>query len=130
MQRRDEASAREKAYSLIQRKILSGEWSGGTAVSELALSKEMGLSRTPIREAVRQLAGEGFLEEVSGRGMAVARIRRSDIAELYELREAIEVFAVGKAARIGLSNSDVRRLEGFLADCEKLRETLESNGRP
>src|SRR4051794_18424985 len=114
MQMRDEGSAREKAYSHIQRKILSGEWAGGSPVSELALSKEMGLSRTPIREAVRQLAGEGFLEQVAGRGIAVAQIRRSDIAELYELREAIEVFAVGKTARVGLSGSDVRRLEGFL----------------
>jgi DNA-binding GntR family transcriptional regulator len=126
---REEGSAREKAYQHIQEKILTGEWPGGAPVSELALAKEMGLSRTPIREAVRQLAGEGFLEDLANGGMAVAQLRRADIAELYELREAIEVYAVGKAASIGLRSSDIVRLEGFLGECEDLRELLEQRGQ-
>lgn len=122
-------SARERAYEFIQGKILSGEWIGGTVVSELALSKEMAISRTPIREAVRQLAGEGFLEQAPNRVMAVATLTRADIADLYELREAIEVYAVGKAARFALGGGHLERLRGFLCDCEALVIDLEKGGK-
>lgn len=128
MQTRADSSARERAYDHILGRILGGEWPGGTIVSELALSKELGVSRTPVREAVRQLTGEGFLEESPNRGLAVATISRNDIAELYELREAIEVFAVGKAACVRLSASDRDRLQGILADIDALRESLEKSG--
>jgi len=124
-----DSSARERAYEYIQGKILSGEWSGGTVLSELALSKEMAISRTPIREAVRQLAGEGFLEQAPNRVMAVASLTRADIADLYELREAIEVYAVGKAARFTLSDAHLERLRGFLKDSEALVADLDASGR-
>lgn len=124
-----ESSARERAYEYIQGKILSGEWSGGTVLSELALSKEMAISRTPIREAVRQLAGEGFLEQAPNRVMAVAALTRADIADLYELREAIEVYAVGKAARFAVGGAHLERLRGFLRDCEALVIDLEKGGQ-
>ncbi len=124
-----DSSARERAYEYIQGKILSGEWSGGTVLSELALSKEMAISRTPIREAVRQLAGEGFLEQAPNRVMAVATLTRADIADLYELREAIEVYAVGKAAGFGMGGGHLERLRGFLGDCETLLADLENRGR-
>lgn len=123
-----DSSARERAYAHIQGKILSGDWGGGFIVSELALSREMGISRTPIREAVRQLAGEGYLEQGPNRVMAVARLTRSDIRELFELREAIELFAARKAARTRMSCADVVRLRGFLAEAEGLREELETSG--
>jgi len=128
MQIRGDSSARERAYDYILGRILAGDWPGGTIVSELALSKELGVSRTPVREAVRQLTGEGFLEENPSRGLAVATVTRSDIAELYELREAIEVFAVGKAARVRMSASDRGRLEGILGETDELRRSLEGSG--
>ncbi|MEP6537004.1 MAG: GntR family transcriptional regulator [Bryobacteraceae bacterium] len=127
--RQKDSSARERAYEYIQGKILSGQWSGGTVLSELALSKEMAISRTPIREAVRQLAGEGFLEQAPNRVMAVASLTRADIADLYELREAIEVYAVGKAARFVLSAAHLERLRGFLNECESLVKDLEVSGQ-
>ena len=86
--RRKESSARQRAYDLIQKKILSGAWPGGAVVSELVLSREMGSSRTPILEAVRQLAGEGLLSHTSHGPMAVTNLTRVDIAKIYELREA------------------------------------------
>lgn len=124
-----DSSARERAYEYIQGKILSGEWSGGTVLSELALSKLLVISRTPIREAVRQLAGEGFLEQAPNRVMAVASLTRADIADLYELREAIEVYAVGKAARLGVGGANLERLRGFLQDCETLVTDAEKLGQ-
>jgi DNA-binding GntR family transcriptional regulator len=125
-----ESSARQRAYEFIQNKILTGVWPGGTVISELALAREMGSSRTPIREAVRQLAGEGFLEEAPNRTMAVAKLTRADIAEIYELREAIEVYAVGKAAKLTLGPPVIDRLRGFLNECDNLRIALEKSRRP
>jgi DNA-binding GntR family transcriptional regulator len=87
-------------------------------------------SRTPIREAVRQLAGEGYLEQAPNRTMAVAKLTRADIAEVYELREAIEVYAVGKAARFALGPPVIERLRGFLNECEALRVALNKSRRP
>src|SRR5262249_11400151 len=84
-------SSRERAYLYIQRKIGSGELPGGGAVSELALAKEIGISRTPIRESIGQLIAEGLLEQSPNRGVVVVQMRRSDIVDLYELREALEV---------------------------------------
>lgn len=125
-----ESSARQRAYDFIQNKILSGAWAGGTVVSELALSREMGSSRTPIREAVRQLAGEGLLSQTSHGPMAVTNLTRVDIAEIYELREAIEVYAVSKAARFSLGTPVLDRLHGFLGECESLRVALEVERQP
>jgi len=124
------SSARQRAYEFIQHQIISGNWPGGTVVSELAVSREMGSSRSPIREAVRQLAGEGFLEQAPNRTMAVAKLSRADIAEIYEIREAIEVYAVGKAARSPLNGPVVERLRSFLQECESLRIALEKDGHP
>jgi DNA-binding GntR family transcriptional regulator len=125
---RNNSSARQRAYEYIQGRILSGDWIGGTVISELALSRELTISRSPIREAVRQLAGEGFLEQAPNRVMAVATLTRADIADLYELREAIEVYAVGKAARFAVGGAHVERLRGFLSECDSLLLDLGKGG--
>ncbi len=82
-----ESSARQRAYDFIQKKILSGAWAGGTVVSKVALFRAMGSSRTPIREAVRQLAGEGLLSQTSHGPMAVTNLTRVDIAELLAIHQ-------------------------------------------
>ena len=59
---------RSGVYLYIQQKIVSGELQAGEAVSELAIAKELGSSRTPVREALGQLAAEGFLDQTPNRG--------------------------------------------------------------
>src|SRR5579884_1684081 len=117
-------SIREKAYVHIQRKIASGEMRPGDAVSELALSKELGSSRTPIREAIGQLVSEGLLEQVHNRGAIVVQLTRQDIIDLYELREALEVYAVAKVAREGASRGDLERLGALTNEVLLLRDEL------
>ena len=92
------------------RKIASGELCAGDAISELSVTKDLGVSRTPVREALGQLAAEGILEQSPNRRAAVAKLTRQDIIELYELREAIEVYAVGKAARYPSHRTDIDKL--------------------
>ena len=91
-------SIRERAYLHIQQLLLSGKLEAGSSVSEQMLAKDLGSSRTPIREAMNQLAAEGLLEPSPNGGMIVTQLGREDIIELYELREALEVYAVGKDA--------------------------------
>jgi DNA-binding GntR family transcriptional regulator len=81
-------SIRQKAYLFIQRKIAAGELAAGAAVSELEIAKELGSSRTPIREAISQLTAEGLLEQTPGGGVLVVRFTRDNIVDLCELREA------------------------------------------
>ena len=102
--RDQEVLMRDQAYAYIQKKILSGDLPAGGAVSELNIAKELGSSRTPIREALGQLVAEGLLEQIPNRGAVVVQFGRQDIVDLFELREALEAFAVEKVARGRLGN--------------------------
>ena len=109
-----EISIREKAYLHIQQLVAGGKLQAGSAISELQLAKDLGSSRTPIREAMNQLAAEGMLEQAAGGGMLVAHIKRDDIVELYELREALEVYAVARVAAMPLRAEDKHRLQELI----------------
>ncbi len=122
-------SIREKAYIHIQRRIANGTLASGCGVSELLLSKELKSSRAPIREAMHKLAAEGLLEQNPSGGMVVAQLKREDIIELYELREALEVYAVGKVARSGMLPSDRLRLQRLVDEVADLRRELERSKR-
>lgn len=122
-------SIREKAYFHIQTLIANGTLAAGGGISELLLAKELQSSRAPIREAMHQLAAEGLLEQNPSGGMVVAQLSRDDIIELYELREALEVFAVGKTARTPMASSDKQRLQHLVDEIATLRRELEKSGR-
>jgi DNA-binding GntR family transcriptional regulator len=125
-----EYSMREKARLHIQRKIASRELESGSAISELVIAKELGISRTPVREAISQLVSEGLLLQVPSGGVAVAQLSRRDIIDLYELREALEVYAAGKAARLRVSAPDLERLQEFVDSVLTLKLELDKSGRP
>lgn len=118
-----------KAYLLIQRKIASGELAAGSLISELALAKELGSSRTPIREAAGQLLAEGLLEMSPGGGIVVTQLTRQGIVDLYELREALEVFAVGRAAQMVMRLADRQRLESLIEETQVLVKELKASGK-
>jgi DNA-binding GntR family transcriptional regulator len=123
----NDLSIRERAYLHIQQLLLSGQLEAGSSVSELLLAKELGSSRTPIREAMNQLAAEGLLEQSPNGGMIVAQLGREDIIELYELREALEVYAVGKIARDLLRPVDRERLQSLIDEVGVFRKELEKS---
>lgn len=89
----------ELAYQRLQQKLWNGELSPGDKLSESRLAAELGMSRTPLREAIRRLEKEGVLQQVASSGTFVKLPDRSAIVEAYEVRIAIECFAVQKAAR-------------------------------
>ena len=122
------SSVRERVYLHIQRKITSGELSAGDAVPELSVAKELSVSRTPVREALGQLAAEGILEQSPNRMAVVAKLTRQDIIDLYELREALEVYVVGKAARRPLHQADLDKLQGLADAILTLKDELDRSG--
>lgn len=89
---------RDQAYKHIHGKLLAGELPAGHVVSEHSLAREIGISRTPVREAIQRLEQEGVLEQVPRYGTIVRRPERRDLEELYQLREALEPYAVSQVA--------------------------------
>ncbi len=100
---------REQAYQFIQRKILSQEYAPGQKLSELSVAEEMGISRTPVRSAIRELEHEGFLEQVPRYGTIVRKTDRRDISELYDMRQALEGFAAKRSAE-KMSDDEIHEL--------------------
>jgi DNA-binding GntR family transcriptional regulator len=121
-------SVRQKAYLHIQRGVASGQLKAGKAISEVELAKELGSSRTPIREAIGQLIAEGLLEQSPTGGTLVVQLKREDIVELYELREALEVYEVGKIVRMGLRPEDADYLQNLVNDFLELKNELNASG--
>jgi DNA-binding GntR family transcriptional regulator len=122
-------SVRRRAYLLIQKKITSGELKAGTLISEVALAKELGSSRTPVREAAGQLLAEGLLDLSPGGGIIVTQLTRQAIRDLYELREALEVFAVGRVAHNGIRSAESDRLNLILSETQDILKELRASGR-
>jgi DNA-binding GntR family transcriptional regulator len=124
-----EQSMRERAYLHIQQKIATREIRPGIPVSELSVAGELGISRTPTREALRQLITEGLLQQIPGRGAVVAQLTRQDIIELYETREALEKFCVGKAASQSVPSAEIERLRKQTDEILLLKEQLDQSGK-
>jgi DNA-binding GntR family transcriptional regulator len=86
-----------RVYSQIKNLILSNEIMPGQKLHHQQLSERLGVSRTPIREALTRLVQEGYVSFLPNRGFTCKEIRMQEAEELYELREALEAFAVEKA---------------------------------
>ena len=89
----------EFAYQKCQELIGSGELSPGNLYSESAISKQLGISRTPLRTALQQLEKEGLIIRLPQRGFYVYEFEEKDIEELFAIRKAIEGYAVEQIAR-------------------------------
>jgi DNA-binding GntR family transcriptional regulator len=101
------------AYRQLREQICSGRFAAGKVLSESRLATELGISRTPVGEAIRQLVQEGLLEQVPRYGTVVRQIDESEMQDLFEMREALEGFAAGRAAaRISASQISQLRLLG------------------
>lgn len=92
-------SLEDQAYQHIRRQLLTGRLPAGTRVSDLDMAAEMGVSRTPVREALLRLRNEGFVEQIPRLGTFVRTPTLEDLMEMHELRRVLESHAVMKAAR-------------------------------
>jgi DNA-binding GntR family transcriptional regulator len=94
-------TAQEFAYDVLRRSIMHGALTPGTRLTQSQLASQLSLSTTPIREALRRLASEGFVRIDAYRGAIVRGLDKSELIEIYELRILLEPLAARKAvARI------------------------------
>ena len=89
-------SLAKMAYEAIRKSILSGQWKIGELYNEKAIAADLGISRTPVREALLELASQDLIIFLPRRGLMVNRFTHHDVDEIFELRKAIELAAVEK----------------------------------
>ena len=94
-------------YENLKRRIIHHSIKPGEPLNAGVLSRELKISKTPIREAMQQLEKEEFVENIPGRGSFVSRISVQDIREIYEIREILECEVIRRVA----SRGDVNRIE-------------------
>lgn len=123
-------SLEDKVYHELEEEILTGKLKRGTALTEISLSKRLGVSRTPIRSAIRRLTEEGLIETVANRGSVVVGITEEDMLDIYRVRVRLEGLASKLAAenisKDGLDTlTEAVELSEFYInkkDTEKLKE--------
>jgi DNA-binding GntR family transcriptional regulator len=89
---------RDQVRDHLRQRIITGQLQPGDRMVERELAAELGVSRIPIREAIRTLESEGFVSVVPRRGVIVQRLTEQDVDELFDVREALEVLAARRAA--------------------------------
>ena len=110
----------EKAYEFIVRKLSTGELKPGQKLSEPSLAKACGVSRTPMREAVRRLVEEGVLYQVVKSGTYVTGFGAKDVSDAYEIRSVIESAMLEEAVD-RLSKKDLATLQ---SDCDRMHAAI------
>ncbi|MEW1717971.1 GntR family transcriptional regulator [Streptomyces sp. NPDC093109] len=91
-------AVRERVLAALRQDIIAGRLRPGDRLVERELAERFEVSRVPVREAVRALVAEGFVLFETPRRAVVRRLTVTDVDELFELREALEVYAAGRAA--------------------------------
>jgi DNA-binding GntR family transcriptional regulator len=101
----------------IERVILGGEYAPGDRINEKELAVRFGVSRGPIREALRSLEASGLVEQIRNRGVFVRRLTAQQAADMYDVRAVLFAFA-GRLVATKASDEDVVRLRGFVASMD------------
>ncbi len=122
----------ERVHDHLREEILSNRLPAGTELQEVALSKELGVSRGPIRESLGRLAAEGLVTVRPRRGAVVRSLSKREFTEAYQVREALEMMAV-RLAVPRLTEDDLARLQELIdemqeaADREEVERFFDAN---
>jgi DNA-binding GntR family transcriptional regulator len=122
-------SARGRVYNYIYDLVTSGAIPGGHVISELQVSLTLGTSRSPVREAIANLIADGLLKQAPNRSAVVVELTREDMVDLYEVREALEVYAVRKVAARGLHPENHKQLMDYLNSVQRIIRSLKTSGK-
>ncbi|TDC75584.1 GntR family transcriptional regulator [Streptomyces hainanensis] len=104
---------RDQIREHVRTRITRGEFAPGSKLVERELAAELGVSRVPVREALRMLETEGLVQVVPRRGVIVKELTHTDIEELFDVREALESMTAKRAAERA-KTADLRRLRRHL----------------
>jgi DNA-binding GntR family transcriptional regulator len=114
-------TAVEQVYDAIKQRILDGKYVPHQYVRESAIAKELDVSRTPVREALRELVSEGWLEAIPHHGARVAAWTEKDAREVFEIRVVLEPMAIA-AACVRMDESRLNYLKDLARQMEALTE--------
>ena len=109
---------REIVCENLRDAIKKGILEPGERLMEVQIADELGISRTPVREAIRKLEQEGYVIMMPRRGTYVADVSESDIKEIFEIRSALESLATGLAAR-RIEQDEIEKLQNLLNEIEE-----------
>ncbi|XDB00334.1 GntR family transcriptional regulator (plasmid) [Sulfitobacter sp. LCG007] len=110
----------DRAYTGIRRAILSGVLKGGAHLGEVALARMTGTSRTPVREALRRLVGEGLARD-EGRSRFVAEFPYEEVAVIFDIRARLEGYAARLAAE-RITAAELDELARLVAEIDNLAD--------
>ena len=116
-------TVRQLAYDHIRAKLESGVYTAGQRVSEQGLSKELGVSTIPVREALSQLISEGLVRKAPGLGSFVPELTRDEAVELFDIRLLLECYATGRAAE-RITSSQVAELQACIKQQQEMTRYL------
>jgi DNA-binding GntR family transcriptional regulator len=128
-----QANAADQAYAYVRERVMCGEFAAGTRLTEWQIADALGTSRTPVREAMRRLVGDGILKFQPNRGTFVGSHSAKEMDELFELRALLESEVAGAAAR-SISAEQIDRLKALQDEIEErgvdvARDNVERIGR-
>ncbi|AFV12582.1 transcriptional regulator, GntR family [Thermacetogenium phaeum DSM 12270] len=107
----------QKAYEYLYNAIVTNKLPPGVAIAEQEISNVLGISRTPVREALKQLEAEGLVRHIPLRGTFVEEITTQDLEEIFALRETLEVLAL-KTAINDITDEELYEIEILLRSLE------------
>lgn len=107
---------RDQVYALVRKAIVTGKLAPGASINEIEIATRLGISRTPVREAVKKVSEEGLVEVFAQTGTFVAEISRKQVEEAYIIRIALELESIKRAT--GLEARQLQDLEDIIDDHE------------
>jgi DNA-binding GntR family transcriptional regulator len=115
---------KSNAYREVRKLLLGGEVRPGQRLSHRSLAKDLGLSRSPVREALLQLEAEGLIEHRPQSGVYLREVSPQELEELYAMRELIEPYAAERAARLATA----LQIQHLAAACDEVAEIAKRPG--
>ena len=115
--RRKISTIREQVYDQLRDEISNGDFTPGSRLQEVELTERLNVSRSPVREALRQLVKDGLLIEIPNKGVYVKEFTVRDIEEIFDLRVLLESYAIYHSAG-HITSARLKRLLDLLSELE------------
>lgn len=116
--KKNSISVREKTYEALKYEIISGGFDPGERLTEEHLAEKLGVSRTPVREALHKLELEGLIKPLATRGFCVPKDSVEEVEEIFDIRAILEGFALRLICQ-SIEAKDIQRLNGIIEKAEQ-----------
>ncbi|MDF2878766.1 MAG: GntR family transcriptional regulator [Clostridia bacterium] len=110
----DKSSLRGKVFNTVRESILEGKYKAGDVLRETVIANELNVSRTPVREAIRQLELEGLVQSIPNKETIVAGVSKEDVQDIFMIRNKLEGLA-GRRAAERITQEELEQMEEVLA---------------